>query len=189
MLSEDEGLQSLETVQLDGEADFLVNKDQPSCSTARESVLSFNLMSSEQKEVRTQGSMAAQTNLNKMFIGIALVAFPFSVSWVGFVAAALGVFILAFISLCSSYMLFKARNRFKSQTIVDFADLGYACYGEKMRLFCQVILMVAQLSFLTAYMIYLGEQASLVACYFGHCKMKVGLCSFVCVLIMMPAWL
>jgi amino acid permease len=82
-------------------------------------------------------------NLNKMFIGIALVAFPYSVSWVGFVAAALGIAILAVISLCSSYLLFKARNRFKSQTIVDLADLGYACYGEKMRLFCQVILVVA----------------------------------------------
>lgn len=95
-------------------------------------------------------------NLNKMFIGIALVAFPFSIKWVGFVAAALGVLILAIISLCSSYMLFKARNRFKSHTIVDLADLGYACYGEHMRLFCQVIIVTAQISFLTAYVIYLG---------------------------------
>ncbi len=92
-----------------------------------------------------------------MFIGIALIAFPFSISWVGFLAATFGIVILACISLGSSYMLFKARNRFKDLTIVDLPDLGYACYGEKMRFLCQVILVVAECSFLTAYLIYLGE--------------------------------
>jgi amino acid permease len=49
-----------------------------------------------------------------MFIGIALVAFPFSVSWVGFLAATFGILVLAIISLGSSYLLFKARNRLKN---------------------------------------------------------------------------
>jgi amino acid permease len=91
-----------------------------------------------------------------MFIGIALVAFPFSVSWVGFLAATFGILVLATISLSSSYLLFKARNRLKSQNIVDLTDLGYACFGEKMKIFCQIILLVTQCSILTAYFIYLG---------------------------------
>ncbi len=73
--------------------------------------------------------MNAEANMYKMAIGIAIVAFPSSVSWVGTIAALLGLSILAVISLGSSYLLFKARNRFKDQVIVDLPDLGYACYG------------------------------------------------------------
>lgn len=71
-----------------------------------------------------------------MAIGIAIVAFPYSVSWVGTVAAFIGLIVLACTSLGSAYLLFKARNRYKDKVIVDLPDLGYACYGPKVRLLC-----------------------------------------------------
>ena len=71
-----------------------------------------------------------------MFIGIAIVAFPYSMSWVGIIAAFLGILILMSISIASAYLLLKARNRYKDQVIVDLPDLGYACYGSKMKLLC-----------------------------------------------------
>ena len=71
-----------------------------------------------------------------MMIGIALVAFPFSMSWVGIIAAMLGVILLAFISLASGFLILKARNRFKDKIIIDLPDLAFACYGVKMRLLC-----------------------------------------------------
>lgn len=103
--------------------------------------------------------MNAEANLYKMAIGIAIVAFPYSVSWVGTIAAMIGIIILGILSLASAYLLFKARNRYKDQVIVDLPDLGYACYGAKMRLLCQVVLIVTQISLLTAYLLYLGTQA------------------------------
>lgn len=91
-----------------------------------------------------------------MFIGIALVAFPYSMSWVGILAAILGVFVLSIISLASAYLLLKARNRYKDLVIVDLSDLAFVCYGQKMRLLCQVVLFSCQISIMMAYLIYLG---------------------------------
>ena len=75
-----------------------------------------------------------------MFIGIALVAFPYSMSWVGILAAILGILVLCIVSLASAYLLLKARNRYKDEVIVDLSDLAFVCYGQKMRLLCQVVL-------------------------------------------------
>ncbi len=77
-----------------------------------------------------------------MFIGIAIVAFPYSMSWVGVIAASVGVVLLSLISIASAYLLLKARNRFKDQVISDFADMGYACYGSWMKLVCDCILVL-----------------------------------------------
>jgi amino acid permease len=94
-----------------------------------------------------------------MYFGIAIVAYPYSLSWVGIVIATFGTLILAAISMISSYFLFKARNRFKETPIVDLPDLGYACYGPKMRFMCEVVLIICQVSILLAYMLYLGDQS------------------------------
>lgn len=140
---------------------------------------------------RTQNTINAECNLYKMFIGIAIVAFPFSMSWVGVIAASVGVLLLALISIASAYLLLKTRNRYKDQVISDFADLGYACYGSGMRVLCNCLLILGQVSILTAYLIYLGTQGQLVACHFGFCSPdnKSTLCAFICTVIMTPAYL
>ena len=98
-----------------------------------------------------------------MYIGLAIVAFPYTIHWVGIVLATAGLVLVCLISLSSSYFLFKARNRFKTQVIIDLPDLGYACYGAKVRVFCQVVLISCQVSLLTAYLLYLGEQTKIIA--------------------------
>ena len=104
--------------------------------TEHESILSYDRLAPNDKIIRTQNTINAETNLFKMFIGIAIVAFPYSMSWVGIIAAFLGILILMSISIASAYLLLKARNRYKDQVIVDLPDLGYACYGSKMKLLC-----------------------------------------------------
>lgn len=99
-----------------------------------------------------------------MYIGIALVASPKAFSEVGFVAGILGLVFVNFISLGASYFLLKARNRYKKTRIIDFSDLGEACYGPRMKLFCQTILILASASFLMAQGMYLGGQADLLVC-------------------------
>jgi len=100
----------------------------------------------------------------KLFIGIAIIAFPKSVTWVGFAAAIIGLLFVASISLASSYFLIKARNRFKHLNIVDLGDLGYVCYGTKMRFFCKGVIMLANSAFLMGQAKYLGGQADLIVC-------------------------
>lgn len=125
-----------------------------------------------------------------MYVGIAIIAFPYTVHWVGVPIAIMGVLLLASCSLLSAYMLFKARNKYKRQHIIDLPDLGYVCFGEKMKFFCQLILVVTQISIDLAYLIYLGEQAEIVVCdLFDRCDVGKSVCMFFCMMLMTPACL
>jgi amino acid permease len=72
----------------------------------------------------------------KLFIGIGLVAFPQSCTWVGLGVAVAGLLMLTVISIGSSWFLLKARNKYPHKAIRDLADLGEVCYGPYMRIFC-----------------------------------------------------
>ena len=85
-----------------------------------------------------------------MYIGIALVASPKAFSEVGFIAGVIGLAFVNVLSLGASYFLLKARNRYKKHNIIDFSDLGAVCYGPKMKLFCQTVLLLASASFCMA---------------------------------------
>ena len=78
-----------------------------------ESILSLRHLSEGGKAMRTTDPVSSQFNMLNMYVGIALIALPKAVSEVGFIAAALGLLIVNFISLGASYFLLKARNRFK----------------------------------------------------------------------------
>ena len=125
-----------------------------------------------------------------MYIGIALVAAPKAFSEVGFVAGIVGLVFVNIISLGASYFLLKARNRFKKTRIVDFSDLGGACYGPRMRLFCQTVLLLASASFLMAQGMYLGGQADLLVCDIlerpTECGKNKKMYSFVMVALLSP---
>lgn len=108
--------------------------------------------------------------MNKLFIGIALVAFPQSMTWVGMGAAVIGLLALTTISMGSSWYLIKARNYYKGVVIRDLADLGEITYGPWMKHFCNFILILSQLALLTAYLLYLGTQAKLVSCQLDKCS-------------------
>lgn len=78
-----------------------------------ESILSLRHLSEGGKAMRTTDPISSQFNMLNMYVGIALIALPKAVSEVGFIAAAIGLLIVNFISLGASYFLLKARNRFK----------------------------------------------------------------------------
>jgi len=100
--------------------------------------------------MRTTDPSGSLFNMLNMYIGIALIALPKGVSEVGFVAAFVTIIFIDLISLAASYYLIKARNRYKKERIVDFADIGYVTYGAWMKLFCEGILFLAQISFVMA---------------------------------------
>ena len=129
-----------------------------------ESQLSIRHLSESGKKMRTSEESESQTNMLNMYIGIALVASPKAFSEVGFIAGISGLVFVGCISLGAAYFLLKARNRYKKLRIVDFADLGEATYGPKMKLFCQAVLLLASASFLMAQGMYLGGQVDLLAC-------------------------
>lgn len=63
-------------------------------------------------------------------------------------------------------MLIKARNRFKHINIIDLSDMGGILYGNKMKIFIEGVLITTYISFLLAYLIYLGENAAELSCYY-----------------------
>lgn len=140
--------------------------------------------------MRTSNYSESQTNMLNMYIGIALVAAPKAFSEVGFVAGVVGLIFVNIISLGASYFLLKARNRFKHEKIVDFADLGGVCYGPKGKLFCQTVLLLASASFLMAQGMYLGGQADLLACDIlerpTECGKNKKMYSFIMVALLSP---
>lgn len=118
-------------------------------------------------------------------------SFPSSIVWVGMIAASIGLIVLSLASLSSAYLMLKARNRYKDKVIIDYVDLGFICYGSSIKLLCDFVLVLGQISTLTAYLIYLGTQGQLVACHFGFCSSenKTTLCAFICTILITPACL
>jgi len=87
--------------------------------------------------------MQALANMYKLFFGIAIVAYPQSVSWVGLGLSSAALIVLTLCSTGSSYFLLKARNKYSDKQVRDLADLGEICYGPYMRVFCQFILVLS----------------------------------------------
>jgi amino acid permease len=83
-----------------------------------------------EKQFRTSGAFATIANLTKMYVGIAFVSGPKSISQTGVWCAIIGyVYIIAQTIFCI-YLLLKARNRFKREEIRDIGDLGSKLYGD-----------------------------------------------------------
>lgn len=106
------------------------------------SVLSYSKLDKTQQEKRTQSYFQAEINLFKTFVGIGLVAFPQTMSWVGVGLGSISLIFLGCMSLISGWFLIKARNRYPNREINDLCDMGEVVYGSKMRIYCQVILIV-----------------------------------------------
>ena len=142
------------------------------------------------KAMRTTDPVSSQFNMLNMYIGIAIIALPKAVSEVGFVGALVGLVIVNCVSLCASYFLLKARNRFKKQRIIDFPDIAMACYGPAAKRFCESILIMANCSFAMAQGMYLGGQADLFACQWldqpDQCGKNRNFYSFLMIALMSP---
>ena len=93
--------------------------------------------------MRTSGTIATFANMLNMYVGIAIIAFPASIAQVGFVGALIGIMMVATMSCTAAYFLIKARNRFKRERIIDFVDIGVACYGPWMGYICKSVILMA----------------------------------------------
>ena len=62
------------------------------------------------------------------------------------------------INLFTTYLLIKARNKFKMHNIGSLSDLALVCFGYGAKVVTDIIVMLTQFSFLVAYNIYLGQQ-------------------------------
>ena len=107
-------------------------------------------------KVRTSSDLFTTGNVLKLYTGIALLATSKNVSQVGVNGAIIGFTYILFINVYMVYILVKARNRFKKETITDICDLGVKLYGPNARKYLVSILVCNQIGFLFAYTIFVG---------------------------------
>jgi amino acid permease len=91
-----------------------------------------------------------------MFVGIAFISTPKSISQAGLYGSIIGFIYVVLISTYSVYLLLKARNRFKKEVIVDICDLGARLYGDGIRPWISLLLVLCNGTFLICYIMFFG---------------------------------
>jgi amino acid permease len=76
---------------------------------------------------------------------------------VGLKPAIFGLVWILAINCFTTYLLIKARNKFKNEIISNMSDLAVRCCGESARAPTDLLIVVTQASFLVAYDVYFGE--------------------------------
>lgn len=108
------------------------------------------------RKKRTSGALPTIANLIKLFVGIAFISVPHSISECGLIASAVGfVYIMAQSVFCV-YLILQARNRFKTKEIIDICDLGVELYGPFMRPLMGTLLVTTNCLFLICYIMFFG---------------------------------
>ena len=76
----------------------------------------------------------------------------------GIYGAIFGLIFLLVINCFTTYLLLKARNKFKRTEINNLSDLAYEIYGtQTARTLTDLVIVITQFSFLVAYNIYFGD--------------------------------
>ena len=65
----------------------------------------------------------------KLFIGIAFLSVPKGVSQVGIYGAIIGLLWILAANCYTTWLLIKARNKFKREEVKNLSDLAYKLYG------------------------------------------------------------
>lgn len=71
---------------------------------------------------------------------------------------------VTFINIYCVYILIKARNRFKHRRVDDIVDLCVILYGEKSRVYMQIVLFSSNMMYLVFYEIFFGTQIDQLVC-------------------------
>ena len=111
----------------------------------------------EAKSYRTSTIVYTMANVIKLYIGIAFLGVPQGFAQAGYVGGLIGLLYLLGINCFSTWLIIKARNKFKQSKIVNLSDLALLLYGERAQWMTEVLVVVTQYSFLIAYNIYFGE--------------------------------
>jgi len=99
-----------------------------------------------------------------MYVGIAFISVPKSVSQAGLGGALVGFAYIVSINIYCIYILLKARNRFKREEVIDICDLSAKLYGEGTRPVMSILLIATNAFFLMAYVMFLGTQTDQLVC-------------------------
>ena len=114
--------------------------------------------------LRTSSFLHTAANLTKLYIGITLISVSKSISNVGIYTAIFGFGYVFFLNGYSLYLVIKARNRFKNESITDLADLGARVYGEQARKYVVTAIFITNFAFLSTYSLFFGEQLNQLLC-------------------------
>ena len=89
-----------------------------------------------------------------MYLGIAFLTVPKSISQAGLYGAIVGFFYIVLINVFCIYILLKARNRFKNEVVIDICDLAALLYGEWTRPLLGFLLVATNSIILMAYIMF-----------------------------------
>lgn len=84
----------------------------------------------ERREVRTSSLMLTIANVCKTFFGISGLATPKFISEAGIEISLVVILAICLLNLYTTWLLIKARNRFKNRPVSTLAQLGSLLYGE-----------------------------------------------------------
>ena len=149
------------------DAQSLVQKSQnPSSNWPKytDSKFSEKHLDADTKRRRTSPWYMTAANLMKMYLGIAFISTPKSIGEAGLYGAIIGFVYIILMNIFCVYILLKARNRFKRETIVDICDLAARLYGEWTRPWMSTLLICTNACFLMAYVMFFGTQSDQLVC-------------------------
>jgi len=121
-------------------------------------------LNKETSRVRTSTWFLTTANLIKMYVGIAFISTPKSIAQAGIFGSLVGFVYIVLTNIFCIYILLKARNRFKREKIVDMCDLGSRLYGEWIRPYLSILLILTNATFLMCYIMFFGTATDQLMC-------------------------
>lgn len=99
-----------------------------------------------------------------MYIGISFITTPKAVSQAGLIGSIFGFIFTIIVNSFCLYIYLKARNRFKSEVIVDMGDLASKLYGPWAKILVSFIIVLNNTLFLMCYIMFIGLQTDQLCC-------------------------
>lgn len=100
-----------------------------------------------------------------MCFGLGFISVSKGISQAGIIGGVIGAIYVTYLNLFTSYLIIKARNRFKDDPlIVDVCDLGVKLYGDWVRPIIILTLVGTNFSFLVAYTMFMGTTSDRLVC-------------------------
>lgn len=114
-------------------------------------------------------------NMLKIYFGLFMLNTPQGVLKVGIFGSAIGLFILLVMNIFTTYLVIKARNRYKMHEIGTLGDLALVCYGPKFKYFADFLTLSYGTSLMLSFNIYFGKELKHIVCnnlenYQNECK-------------------
>lgn len=151
---------------MEDKAPLLTTSEKPSDNWQRftDSNFSEHHLNEKNKKIRTSGAFTTIANVCKMYVGISFVSTPKSVMQSGLYGFLICVLYVVISTLLSVYFLVKARNRFKRDEIIDICDLGAKLFGEGLRPWLQILIVLTNAICLIMYTMFFGFTSDQLLC-------------------------